>query len=522
MIMAAYGTGSCQWELLTPSGGMDLRGGRGSAAISSACDLVYNSTPSVGNEILNRTAVTSQGAKARRILLEAMIERDDAEQLGLDGYGPEVAMYRAFLARTGLHAFDRRKSHWTFRRPTDENLQEAWDLVEHEFDRATRQRVNLRDIYATLLSPPVGMKRGVIPVFVTVALLVRSDDIAVYEHGTFVPMLTPEFSERMVRNPGHFEVKHFANTTGARLQVVQAVSERMGVRSRLGRVRVANVLAVVGQLVARVRRLDTFTRRTESLDAATTRVREALFTAVEPDELLFQSLPEALGLPAVPVSATEYPASHTYASRLLTAMDELTGCADGLLDQLFQDLMDVSGETSRQSISGFARSLEDEVLDPTVRAFVLTLANDTVDADADWICTIATVVAGKAPSEWNDGDRAHFRHLLARRVDSFLRLVALHTDQRADGGGPFKPFRVTVTRPDGREHVALVGVDDEDQHLVSDVLDTALDELVPTMGSQKRAISALIAMIGDRVLPDENADDDTTEVQFTTKTVRNA
>ena len=292
VVVEAFGTDSCRWKLLTSSGGTDLPGGRGSAAISSACDFVYSSTPSVGNEILNRTAVTSQGAKARRILLEAMIQRDHAQHLGLDGYGPEVAMYRAFLARTGLHAFDRQESCWTFGRPTDEELQEAWDLVQDEFERATRQRVNLRDIYASLLSPPVGMKRGVIPVFVTVALLVRSDDIAVYEHGTFVPMLTPELSERMVRNPGHFEVKHFANTTGARLQVLEAITERMGVRSRFGRVRVANVLAVVSQLVARVRRLDTFTRRTECLDAATVRARKALFTAVEPDELLFQSIPE--------------------------------------------------------------------------------------------------------------------------------------------------------------------------------------------------------------------------------------
>ena len=144
------------------------------------------------------------------------------------------------------------ESSWIFGPPTDQRLQEAWKLVEDEFGRATRRRVNLRDIYACLLSPPVGMKRGVIPVFVTAALLVRDEDIAIYEHGTFIPVLTPELSERMVRNPGHFEVKHFANTTGARLQVVEAIAERMGVRPGLGRVRVANVLGVVGQLVARV------------------------------------------------------------------------------------------------------------------------------------------------------------------------------------------------------------------------------------------------------------------------------
>ena len=521
-ILATFGEGSCRWKLLDPSGRTDLVGGRGSAAVSSACDFVYRATPSVGDEILNRTAVTSQGAKARRILLEAMIERGDALQLGLDGYGPEVAMYRAFLARTALHSSDRQDSCWTFGRPDDENLQKAWDLVEEEFERATRQRVNLRDIYASLLSPPVGMKRGVVPVFVTAALLARSDDIAVYEHGTFVPVITPELSERMVRNPGHLEVKHFANTTGARRRVVEAIAERMGVPSRVGRVRVANVLAVVGQLVARARRLDTFTRRTNSLDDATVKVRDALFTAVEPDELLFQILPEALGLPHVPASAREYPATDTYASRLLAAMTDLTDCADELLDQLFQDLMDASGETSRRAIAGCAKSLEDEVLDPTVQAFVLTLADNTMDADADWMTAIATVVAGKAPSDWTDRDRAHFRHVLARRVESFLRLVALHADHRAGSGGPFKPFRVTMTRPDGREHVALVGVDDQDQQLVSDVLDTALDRLVSTMGSQKGGLSALIAMIADRAIPDEEAAADPTMIPFTAKIARNA
>ena len=521
-IVAAFGTDRCRWTLLASSGNRDLKGGRGSAAISSACDIAYRSTPSVGNEILNRTAVTSQGAKARRILLEGMIERSETERLGLEGYGPEVAMYRAFLERTGLHRLEPKRSRWTFRPPTAEKLQKAWGLVEGEFERATQRRVNLRDIYASLLSPPVGMKSAVIPVFVTAALLVRSEDIAVYEHGTFIPVLTPELSERMVRNPGHFEVKHFANTTGARLQVVEAIADRMGVRPGLGRVRVANVLGVVGQLVARVRRLDAFTRKTQSLGDPTVRAREALFAAVEPDELLFKSLPKALGFPQVPASAKEYPVAHSYATKLVDAVDELAGCADQLLDQLFRDLLDASGETSRDVITGYAKSLEDEVLDPDVRSFVLTLANDTVDTDSAWVDAIATVLAGKAPSEWTDRDRAHFRHVLDHRVDAFQRLVALHADQRADGGGPFKPFRVTITRPDGREHVALVGVDDRDQQMVIEVLDSAMGRLVPTVGSEKRGLSALIAVIAEQFLPSDDATDDETSIPLTTDSVRNA
>ena len=57
--------------------------------------------------MLNRTDPTSQGSKARRLLLEAMIEHGSVSGLGLEGYGPEVAMYRAFLKHTGLHRYGR-------------------------------------------------------------------------------------------------------------------------------------------------------------------------------------------------------------------------------------------------------------------------------------------------------------------------------------------------------------------------------------------------------------------------------
>lgn len=517
---SAFQDTTCRWMLLGPETATNLEGGRGSAALSRACDAVFSCTPRVRNEILNRTKVTSQGAKARRILLESMIERETLPNLGLGGYGPEVAMYRAFLRRTGLHRLDPETGTWMFRHPTDEALGEAWAVVEGEFERSMRRRVNLKDIYAALLSPPVGMKRGVIPVFVTAALITRSEDIALYEHGTFAPVLVPELSERMVRNPGHFEVKHFANTMGARLQVVEVLAGRLGVRPALGRVRVENVLAIVGQLVARARRLDSFTRRTRTMRAETLEVRDALFRAVEPDQLLFQDLPRALGLRAVSISAAEYPSADTYADTLARAVDELSWCHGELLARLLEDLFDESGETSRLALSGQAKALEDEVLNPDVRAFALTLANDTVDTDGDWIAAIATVVAGKAPSEWSDADLGHFRPVLSRRVAAFQRLVALHADQRADHGGPFKPFRLTLTRPDGSEHVGLVGVDDEHQEFVREILDRGLDNLVAKMGSEKRALSALMAMMAEKFLPQETADDDT-RVEFTADRLRN-
>ena len=501
-LVDTFSADSCRWLLLGVHGSRDLQGGRGSAALSDAADIAYPETPRVRNEMLNRTELTSQGAKARGLLLAAMIEHGAEPDLGMDGYGPEVAMYRAFLYRTGLHGPDKRNEAMVFRSPSDDSLQPAWDMLQDEFKRATARRINLSDVYAALLSPPFGMKAGAIPVLVTAALIASSDAVAIYEHGTFKPLLTPELSERMVRNPGHFDIKHFANTTGARRRVVDALADRLELQPGFRKHRVANVLTVVGHLVARINRLENYTRHTRNLPAETLLARGALIDAVEPDELLFTSLPEAFGFRRVPANTKEYAKADAYAARVGATLDELTKCFGQLLGEQLALLLEMSAEGSRMVVMGQAASLEDEILDPEVRAFVLSLANDTIEADTDWVKAIATVVAKKAPAEWTDDDLLRFRRELHQQFAAFHRLVALHADRRADGGGPFEAYRVTVTRSDGVDQPLLVGVDQEHRLQAEATLEEALQKLTDITQSSVRARHALLALLSERLLQD--------------------
>jgi len=492
----AFSTDSCRWVLLGPKR-RELRSGRGSTALSDAADDVYDETPRVRNEMLNRAELTSQGAKARSLLLKAMIEHGTEQALGMQGYGPEVAMYRAFLERTGLHGPDKRNKAMAFQKPVDESLRPAWKTLQEEFRRSTSRRINLTDVYAALLSPRFGMKQGAIPVLVTAALIASSDVVAIYEHGTFKPLLTPEMSERMVRNPGHFDIKHFANTTGARRQVIEALADRLNLQPSFRKHRVANVLTVVGHLVTRISRLDNYTLHTQNLSVATVRAREVLMTAVEPDELLFASLPEALTFPPILAKAQDYDFAEAYAARLGEVLDELNNCLEQLLDQGLEYLLKTSAETSRMVVMGQAASLDGEVLDPDVRAFALSLANDTIESDADWAKAVATVVAKKAPAEWTDDDVVHSRRELDERFASFHRLLALHHERRARGGESFDAFWWTVTRSDGVDQPLLVS----DDHPAMSDAERAIAELTRIIGSQKQAQRALLAALGKQMLP---------------------
>ena len=500
-----FSSDSCRWVLLVPEE-RELRGGRGTAALSNAADDIYDETPRVRNEMLNRAELTSQGARARGLLLKAMIEHGTEPGLGMEGHGPEVAMYRAFLDRTGLHGPDKRNESMAFQKPTDESLQPAWKMLQEEFKRSTNRRINLRDVYAALLSRPFGMKAGAIPVLVTAALIASADEVAIYEHGTFKPLLTPELSERMVRNPSHFDIKHFANTTGSRRRVIEALASRLELQRSFRKHRVANVLTVVAHLVSRISRLDNYTRQTGNLNESTVRARAVLTAAVEPDELLFTSLPEALAFPPVPARSREYELADAYATGVSEALDELDGCFERLLDEQSGHLLATSAEPSRMAVMGQAASLVGEVLDPDVRSFILALANDTAESVTDWVKAVATVVAKKAPAEWTDEDLLRFQGELDEKFAAFHRLLALHHERRAHGGDPYDAYRVTVTRPDGVEQPLLVGVDQALRPHAERVLDEALTKLEEHAGSPRRAQHALLAVQGERLLPDSSAE----------------
>ena len=496
-----FSSNSCRWVLLGPRG-RELQGGRGSAALSEAADIAYSLTPRVRNEMLNRTELTSQGAKARGLLLTAMIEHGADADLGMDGYGPEVAMYRAFLKRTGLHGPDKRNDSMAFQKPADESLQPAWGTLQEEFKRSTSQRINLSEVYAALLLPPFGMKEGAIPVLATAALIACSDEVAIYEHGTFKPLLTAELSERLVRNPGHFDIKHFANTTGARRQVIDALAERLHLRPGFRRHRVANVLTVVAHLIGRASKLDNFTMRTQHLTPEALHVRDALVAAVEPDELLFSTLPAALGFGPVIADMDAYPDASDYADRTAVALDELCSNYERLLGDLQRQLLDASAETTRTAIAGQAEALEGEVLDPEMKAFLLTLASDGIDADSDWAQAVATILVKKAPAEWSDHDLRLYRLEVHERFAAFHRLAALHHERRATDG-VFDAYRVSLTHSDGREENRLVSLDP----MLRSAAQDAVRQLTQEAGSPIRAYHALLALIGEQLLANTDADD---------------
>ena len=144
---------------------------------------------------------------------------------------------------------------------------------------------------------------------------------------------------------------------------------------------------------------------------------------------------------------------------------------------------------------------------PTCGRSSLALADDA-GSDTEWIETIATVVAKKAPAEWTDHDLLRTRAELPQQVVAFQRLVALHIEQRSLRRRGFDSRRVTVTWPDGDELAVIVTIEDGERRVVEEALNQIVENLGQHALSPGRAQHALLAVLGDRVMPSRIASQD--------------
>ena len=155
-VAACWGPAVSVWHLIGRREPLNSQAGL-SATLSRAADLVYHSAPRIANEMIARRELTSQGAKARRMLVEAFIKNPTRERFGIEGYGPERAIYEAVYRSTGLHRNDKRAGHWVISRPKVKNWERVWSELEAAC-RKSRRACQPAEIAEQLKRPPIGLK----------------------------------------------------------------------------------------------------------------------------------------------------------------------------------------------------------------------------------------------------------------------------------------------------------------------------------------------------------------------------
>ena len=471
-----------------------------SRRLSDLCDQRFPQTPVLPNEMLNRRELTSQGAKARRELLGRMFTHASEERLGITGYGPDRAMYEAVLAANGLHR--EVDGSFGFNPPhRSSSLSGVWVVIEDFLDEAAVRPLKVSELYERLMAPPFGMKPGPLPVLLAAALAHYSDEVFVYQDGSFVPIIGPDLIERLLKAPERFELKRASSSSLRSVVFEQLKAIVVSAESRRA-TRNETTLAIVRPLIAFVQGLPAYSRTTERRSERARAVCEALLNTREPDALIFVELPKACDVaPFLDENSADTVAASAYAKALRSALAELGGAYDRLLDDirtLLRDAFAVPAEADlREDLRARARHLVRQVIDPRMRGFLMTASDEGLD-DMDWLEALALSIAERPPSNWSDHDVEKFEVLLVDRARWFRRLEVLHYQDLPAMRTGFVTRRVTVTSPDGTETAELVSYDESAAGRLEGLLVELLEGSEPALGTTPEQM--LLALLADRML----------------------
>lgn len=446
--------------------------------LSNVLDAVYNKTPKVFNELINRDKPSAQANAARNKLLYAMQNHSSEEDLGIEKFPAEKAIYRAVLRETGLHQLVDDSKVWQMCAPSSDgrkdrsNIRHVWQRIDQFLDSTEKEAKSFADLNVELLAPPYGVKAGLLPILYVASYLVYQHELALYERRHYKPYFTEEMIERFVKRPDEFAFQRF-RISGLRASIFEQYSKVIhGDSKKRTLLELAKPLATfMGELAGYSQK----TRR--GLSDQAIKVRTAFNLAKSPEKLLFDELPKALGFDDVGNMPTDN-ALEGFSQALTETLRELRDAYTNLLikqKELLAQAFNIEPKLTlkdlRNVLAGNCYGLENYTVDTQgLRAFIMRITKSSV-SDDEWLENILMFLGNKPSKKWLDSDQDTAEYRLtdfSRRVIDLEKLRLHEKDRTAKMSGDFDVFLLRSIKKGGDIQDEVVAIDKKSEKRISE------------------------------------------------------
>lgn len=446
--------------------------------LSDLCDSVYPMGLYLWNELINKREITSQAVKARRELSAAMLKNIGKKNLGIEGYGPEFCMFQSLLNETGIYAYV--NNSWMIQPPRENSgVYDVWKKIEGYCLSAVETPEKMSVLYDELEKPPYGVRQGAVPILLLSVLLYHSDYLSIYYDGTYVPVLSAEHFELLMRKPQKFSIKYIDLK---QLQISLFVNSKSIVFTNL----IAKTLPsptikplfIANALMDFVKRLPTVVMKTEKMGVAAVSIRGAILRSNDPVKLFYDDLPFALGISGTYGGYLSTMTVQDYLNRLDVALIEIEKYYNDLLAQCEMSLSNAFSISNarvhlRDDLRRRSNYIKNDVIDPMLKRFIMAVLDAAVN-DRKWLESLLMVIADKPVESWTDEDAISFDSNLSIIAKKVCQLEAMHQPADAQEDNLRDALRITLTKKDGYEINELLWLDkcqrDEIRTLAKNIL----------------------------------------------------
>ena len=477
---------------------------------SDLADDRFRASPTLRNELLNRTKPSSNAVAAQNALLRAMVLHETEERLGIAGFPAEAGLYESLLAASRLHRNTPDGWRFTIPEPHDDDpcrLFPAWDAARELLRDNMKRTVPASEIYALWREWPYGIKDGMLPVLLVAFILSMRNEVVLYRQGIFQPRMTDLDTDYLAKDSKSIELRWMSLSEESRRLLsglASVVREMHPTQTLVG----LEPIDVARGLVSLYDRSPMWVKRTQRLSTNAKRLRELFKKANDPTRFIFDDIPDTL---SGADDLTEGDRLQQTMSSLIDGLRELREAYPSMLHRLRETLLteldvpNTSGAMLKE-LQARAENVRQLSGDHRLEAFVIRLAGFRgSDEDMEGLASLAT---NKPVAQWVDPDFDRATVELADLAQRFKRLEA---------------YAHVKGRPDKRHAIALVvgnnggseplqGYFDVTDHDMEGVADLVLKmrEVLATSGQESRDVilAALTELSAEYLNPATGEDAD--------------
>lgn len=132
-----------------------------STLLSEICEKIYDKTPIVNNELVNKNELSAPIKKARQIVIDSVLN-DDKDMIKSQT-SAEATIYKAIVEKV-----DR------------ESISNVITVIKHFIQSSDNSRKSFIELYKILENKPYSIRKGIIPILIAISLKDYSDNVILY------------------------------------------------------------------------------------------------------------------------------------------------------------------------------------------------------------------------------------------------------------------------------------------------------------------------------------------------------
>lgn len=373
---------------------------------SKIADDLFDLTPIVQNELVNRKKVSSNASRATKLFLYDLIAREGEENLGYKSFPAERAIFETVLKVQGLYADI--GGRWLLQNPRDVQGEKAGRLsrlfeqtlnyLKVRKDRA----VGLIEIYENIWSrPPYGVKSGLFPIYSYLFIRSFSSELVYYQDGVFAPELTEVDVDYFLRSPKYCSLRYldYDEKTQNLLASLAEISDHLG----FGVPDTSAPLDVARSLIAIFDSVPAWTKKTAKISHDAKLVRSLFARAMDPAQFTLIDIPNLFG----EIDHRNQDAVKASLQKVENGLAELlsfqASVLESLREHLFKELgiKSVTKETVRE-LNDRATNVRKMAGDNRMETFITNLMALTLDQIS--MEKLAGMLVNKPTKIWIDND----------------------------------------------------------------------------------------------------------------------